>query len=358
MHPQRRRQSTRALVLQLVSVLLLGWPAQGAMAPDGSELQRLRLEGPTPGLRERYLQAANEQLYRYWQQEAAKQGKTLTKPQLLFQGDSAQACGVNRVEHPMAFYCPTSQQIAMGLDLRRSAHAARGRSESAILPMDLAVLAHEWGHHVNRELGLGPYRSGFSLTAKQEELAADWRAGTILGWMLKGGWLDVEDFTAAANLMFELGDYELITPDHHGYPKERFAAITQGLATELTPGQRLGAWTLDTPESMSRPIAGDINRETKTYDVLRFEIDRSGQISTNLLQAVFGTATCLWGNRNQCLGAALQQGKGRAYGRYTQRQLVLHCSDRSFDVSDDNFNLQPINKDGKGQAAVLAGRDC
>ncbi len=347
-----------ASALALPCVLLLGWPGRAALAPDGAELQRLRQEEPaTAGLRQRYLQAANEQLYRYWQQEAAKQGKTLTKPQLLFAGDSAQACGVNRVEHPMAFYCPTTEQIALGLDLRRSAHAARGRSENAILPMDLAVLAHEWGHHVNRVLGLGPYRSGFNLTAKQEELAADWRAGTILGWMLKGGWMDVEDFTAAANLMFELGDYELITPDHHGYPKERFEAITQGLATQLTPGQQLGAWTMDTRDSLSRPIASS-TADTKTYDVLRFEIDRSGQITTNLLQAVFGTATCLWGDRNQCLGAALQQGKGRAYGRYTQRQLVLHCTNRSFDVSDDNFRLQPITQDGKGQAAVLAQRDC
>jgi hypothetical protein len=257
----------------------------------------------------------------------------------------------------MAFYCPKTEQIAMGLDLRRSSQAARGRSEGAILPLDLAVLAHEWGHHVNRVLGLGPYRSGFSFSARQEELAADWRAGTILGWMLKGGWLDVEDFTAAANLMFELGDYELITPDHHGYPKERFEAITQGLATQLTPGQKLGPWTLDTRDSLSRPIAGS-TADTKTYDVLRFEIDRSGQITTNLLQAVFGTATCLWGDRNQCVGAALQQGKGRAYGRYTQRQLVLHCTNRSFDVSNDNFRLQPITQDGKGQAPVLAQRDC
>jgi hypothetical protein len=55
---------------------------------------------------------------------------------------------------------------------------------------------------------------------------------------------------------------------------------------------------------------------------------------------------------------AAQQGKGRAYGSYTLRRLQLHCSNGSFDVSDDNFEPQPLDRDGKGQAVVLAKRDC
>jgi hypothetical protein len=96
----------------------------------------------------------------------------------------------------------------------------------------------------------------------------------------------------------------------------------------------------------------------RSYDVRRFEIDRSGQIGSNVFGVVLGAASCIWGDRQQCLGAALDQGKGRAYGTYTQRTLVLHCADRSFDVTNDNFDRQPIARDGKGQAAVLAERDC
>jgi len=331
--------------------------------PAGAELQRIREQGSGADLRRRYLLAAHEFLYRYWQKEAEKQGKTLEKPQLLFAGDAAQGCGVNRIEHPMAFYCPTSLQIAMALDLRRRTKAARGRSDQELLPMELAVLAHEWGHHVNRTLGQGPYSTALGLTVQQEELAADWRTGILLGWLLSQGSLALDDFTAAANLMFEIGDYERISVQHHGYPKDRFIALTEGLATQIKPGQRMGPWTVDTRESFSRPIeAGGLAvvdpLAPRSYDVRRFEIDRSGQIGSNLFGLALGAASCIWGNRLQCLGAALDQGKGRAYGTYTNRTLVLHCGDRSFDVSDDNFERQPIARDGKGQAAVLAQRDC
>lgn len=322
--------------------------------PAGAELQQIREQGGGPDLRQRYLLAAHEFLYRYWQEEAQKQGKTLEKPELLFAGDRAKGCGVNRIAHPMAFYCPESLQIAMALDLRRGTKASRGKSEQALLPMELAVLAHEWGHHVNRSLGRGPYRTGFSLTVQQEELAADWRTGILMGWLLSQGTLALDDFTAAANLMFEIGDYERISAQHHGYPKDRFTALTEGLASQLKPGQRMGEWTVDTRESFSRPIAG----APLTYDVRRFEIDRTGQIGSNVFGVVLGAASCIWGDRQQCLGAALDQGKGRAYGTYTNRTLVLYCGDRSFDVTNDNFDRQPIDRDGKGQAAVLAERDC
>jgi predicted metalloprotease len=322
--------------------------------PAGAELQQIREQGGGPDLRQRYLLAAHEFLYRYWQEEAQKQGKTLEKPELLFAGDRARGCGVNRIAHPMAFYCPESLQIAMALDLRRGTKVARGKSDQELLPMELAVLAHEWGHHVNRSLGRGPYRTGFSLTVQQEELAADWRTGILMGWLLSQGTLALDDFTAAANLMFEIGDYERISAQHHGYPKDRFTALTEGLASQLKPGQRMGEWTVDTRESFSRPIAG----APLTYDVRRFEIDRTGQIGSNVFGVVLGAASCIWGDRQQCLGAALDQGKGRAYGTYTNRTLVLYCGDRSFDVTNDNFDRQPIDRDGKGQAAVLAERDC
>ena len=339
-----------------------------AKVPAGAELQRIRDQGGGADLRQRYLLAAHEFLYRYWQQEADIQGKTLEKPQLLFAGDRAEGCGVNRIEHPMAFYCPDSLQIAMGLDLRRGTKVSRGKSDQELLPMELAVLAHEWGHHVNRSLGQGPYRTAFGLTAQQEELAADWRTGILMGWLLSQGTLALDDFIAAANLMFEIGDYERISYQHHGYPKDRFTALTEGLATQLKPGQRMGEWTVDTRESFSRPIAvggpagvdplAPRPYEVRSYDVRRFEIDRSGQIGSNVFGVVLGAASCIWGDRQQCLGAALDQGKGRAYGTYTNRTLVLHCADRSFDVTNDNFDRQPIARDGKGQAAVLADRDC
>ncbi|MCP9809681.1 zinc peptidase [Cyanobium sp. HWJ4-Hawea] len=324
---------------------------------------RLGKEESSPGLRRRYLQAASDFLFRYWSERAAGQGVSLVKPQLLFEGERLSGCGGAEVKHPTALYCTKSQEIAMALDLRRAVKAARGLGEQELLSMDLAVLAHEWGHHANRSLGLGPYKSGFSLTVKQEELAADWRTGQVLGSLLGYGAMDIDGFTRSANLMFELGDYEFIAPGHHGYPKERFEALAAGLAKELTPGQRLGTWSFDTRETFSRPLADSGNGEflatgRKLYEVQRFEIDRTNQVATNLIGGVLGAMSCIWGSRDQCLGMAMQQGKGRAYGRYVSARLSLDCISGRFDVTEDGFEAQPIDRDGKRQAALLAQRDC
>ena len=77
-----------------------------------------------------------------------------------------------------------------------------------------------------------------------------------------------------------------------------------------------------------------------------------------VLGGLLGAASCVWGNQQQCLGMAMEQGKGRAQGTYTRRELTLFCGTGSFDVSDDDFGVQPLRRDGKGQATVLAKRDC
>ena len=324
--------------------------------PDPAEaraLEQLRQTGEAAGLRQRYLRQAQAVLQRFWNSANA--------PKLLFPGDPAEGCGVERVQHPMAYYCPPSRELAMGMDLRRSVRSAKGKSDRELLLLDLAVLAHEWGHHVNREQGRGPYSSRFNLTVKQEELAADWRTGVFLGWLLSSGAMEVDAFTQTANLLFEMGDYERLAQQHHGYPKDRFQALTRGLSSELKPGQKLGEWTVDTQETFSRPLPSsseDQLRGWRRYAVRRFEIDRSQQIATNLLGGLLGAASCIWGNQQQCIGMASQQGKGRAAGAYTERTLVLHCRSGSFDVSDDDFETQPLPSDGKGQATVLAARDC
>ena len=322
---------------------------EAASAKDALKLEASRQASQ----RQAYLREAHELLHRHW--------GTKVKPQLLFAGDRADGCGVKEVRHPMAFYCPPSKQIAMALELSKSVRAAKGQSDAALLLLDLAVLAHEWGHHVNREKGLGPFSGGMGLTVKQEELAADWRTGVFLGWLMNVGALQVDDFSNTANLLFEMGDYERISRQHHGYPKDRFQALTRGLSSQLQPGQSVGNWTVDTDETFSRPLPGEPGDSllgALRYEVRRFEIERGQQIATNLIGGLLGAASCVWGSQDQCVGMAMQQGKGRALGSYTKRELTLWCNSGSFDVSADDFDPQPIGRDGKGQAQVLAARDC
>ena len=331
-------------------------PPPGLHLPSAEEarsLEQLRRTGKGQKLRERYLRSAHDLLNRFWASEQ--------QPTLLFAGDQAKGCGIQRVAHPMAYYCPPSRELAMALNLKRSIRSVRGKSEQTLLLLDLAVLAHEWGHHVNQEQGRGPFKRGMNLTVKQEELAADWRTGVFLGWMLNQGAIEVDEFTQTANLLFEMGDYERLAQQHHGYPKDRFIALTKGVASQLNPGQQLGDWSVDTQETFSRPLpatAEDRRLDRKRYEVRRFEIERGQQIATNLVGGLLGAASCLWGSQQQCIGMAAQQGKGRADGAYNQQELTLHCGSGSFDVSDDDYGHQPINSDGKGQAAVLRDRDC
>jgi len=328
-------------------------PLPSATPAEARALESLRRSDSGPQLRRRYLDAAHALLQRFW--------ATRQQPRLLLAGDAAQGCGVREVREPMAYYCPASNEIAMAINLRRSVRSARGRSDRELLLLDLAVLAHEWGHHVNREQGRGPYSGGMGFTVRQEELAADWRTGTFWGWLLSHGVVGVDDFTQTANLLFEMGDYERITPQHHGYPKDRFEALTRGLASQVAVGQRLGAWSVDSREAFSRPLpttgAGAAGSQ-RVYAVRRFEIDRSKQIATNLIGGLLGAASCVWGSQQQCLGMALEQGKGRAEGTYTSRTLTLDCASGRFDISDDDYGPQPLSRDGKGQAAVIAARDC
>ena len=329
-------------------------PAMEAVKPSQAlELESLRRYGESTGLRRTYLRSANDLLQSFWASN--------DQPKVLFPGDAATGCGVRQVAHPMAFYCPLSKEIAMALNLRRSVGSARGKSDRELLLLDLAVLAHEWGHHINRSQGRGPYGGGLQLTAQQEELAADWRTGVFLGWMLRVGAIDVDGFTQTANLQFEMGDYERISPQHHGYPKDRFEALTRGLGSQIKAGQSLGDWTADSRETFSQPLPPDpSDQETspRRYRVWRFEIDRGEQIATNLIGGLLGAASCIWGSQNQCLGMAAQQGKGRAHGTYISSTLSLDCSGGRFDVSDDPYGSQPFTRDGKGQAAVIAKRDC
>jgi len=352
----RRLPAALLLLFTDLSVIRAQPWAPGLQLPtaeDASALEQFRRTGAGPDQRERYLRSAHDLLQRFWASDQ--------RPKLLFAGDKAEGCGVKRVAHPMAYYCPPSQELAMALNLKRSVRSARGRSEQELLLLDLAVLAHEWGHHVNQEQGRGPFKGGMNITVKQEELAADWRTGVFLGWMLSQGAIRVGEFTQTANLLFEMGDYERLAQQHHGYPKDRFLALTKGLSSQLQQGQKLGEWTVDTQETFSRPLpstAEDRLLGRRRYEAHRFEIERGQQIATNLVGGLLGAASCLWGNQQQCLGMAAQQGKGRADGAYTLRELVLHCSNNSFDVSNDDFDPQPIDRDGKGQAAVLRDRDC
>ena len=125
-----------------------------------------------------------------------------------------------------AFYCPDDESISWDIDLLRSMYGMFGDASP------VAVLAHEWGHHVQ---GM----AGFPTVDKAAELQADCYAGMYLRYLDELGALDEEDTLEALALFHSIGDDKLapgdvrdwFDRDVHGDSQERTQAQGIGFAT-------------------------------------------------------------------------------------------------------------------------------
>lgn len=95
------------------------------------------------------------------------------------------------------------------------------------------ITAHEFGHHVVDEM-----RTQYSLrdgvqyqepVGKYNELIADCMAGVWAASAYYQGFLDERaDWDEAVTALQVIGDYELLSPEHHGTPQERMDALATG----------------------------------------------------------------------------------------------------------------------------------
>lgn len=113
----------------------------------------------------------------------------------------------------------TRGSVFLGITLARGELQRTGQYNNFTLP---AILAHEVGHIVQ-------FREGNRLATKLTELQADYLAGWYMANRDRGaaGWSETsvrQNLTA----FFKLGDYDYNSPDHHGTPEERVAAIVAG----------------------------------------------------------------------------------------------------------------------------------
>jgi predicted metalloprotease len=86
-------------------------------------------------------------------------------------------------------------------------------------------VAHEYGHNVQQEAGL----LGHSSRALPTELNADCLAGTWAKWADAQGRLDAGDLQEALDAALAVGDFDYISPQHHGTPQERRDALETGM---------------------------------------------------------------------------------------------------------------------------------
>jgi uncharacterized protein len=89
------------------------------------------------------------------------------------------------------------------------------------------VVAHEYGHEVQDELGLFD-RYGRQVPAMAFELQADCYAGTWANSAARENRLDDGDVQEALDAALAVGDFDTGNPNHHGTPEQREAAWKDG----------------------------------------------------------------------------------------------------------------------------------
>ncbi|MCW3017031.1 MAG: hypothetical protein JWO02_4123 [Solirubrobacterales bacterium] len=149
------------------------------------------------------------------------------------------ACGVPAADDA-AFYCPDDDTIYVGQVFASAIYdgvlqglpgqkAGFGRAAG-----DFAVayvVAHEYAHNVQEESGALAGRT----RALPTELNADCLAGTWARWAYGQGRLDPGDVQEAIDAALAVGDFDFLSPQHHGTPLERRDALLTGLNSGSPP---------------------------------------------------------------------------------------------------------------------------
>jgi predicted metalloprotease len=141
-----------------------------------------------------------------------------------------------------AFYCPVddrmviSQKFASDLwnGLLRGLGGQDAGYARTVGDFGVAiVVAHEYGHNIQWELGLydkvaRSLPEGATLPARPFELQADCLSGVWASSVLRQGRIDEGDVREALDTTLAIGDFDFDPGRHHGTPEERYAAWNRG----------------------------------------------------------------------------------------------------------------------------------
>jgi predicted metalloprotease len=172
----------------------------------------------------------------YWHETFAAQGRPGPSAGKNWVAPGAKvdtACGA-QADDSAAFYCPPGDTIYIGQTFASQLYdgtlqnlpgekAGYGRAAG-----DFAVsyvVAHEYGHNVQAEIGL---LDRPRLRALPIELNADCLAGTWAHWEYGKGRVKPGDIEEALDAALAVGDFDYLNPNHHGTPQERRDALDTG----------------------------------------------------------------------------------------------------------------------------------
>ncbi len=252
-------------IIVLVIALLLG-------ADPRQLLDQVTSEGPAPGAEtSRPTNPQEEELKQFvsvvlantedvWTDIFRQSGRQYRKPSLvLFTDQVRSACGIaGAAVGP--FYCPGDQKVYLDLSFFNELKSRFGA------PGDFAqayVIAHEIGHHVQRQLGtMDRVDSAREQVSEQEanqlfvrlELQADFLAGVWAHYAQKKGNLEPGDVEEALGAASAVGDDRIqrqtqgyVVPDSftHGTSEQRIRWFRKGFETgDIRQGDTFSARSL------------------------------------------------------------------------------------------------------------------
>ena len=220
----------------LTGAVLLVAALAGAWLYAGSADAYQEPEGDSePQTMEQFLTTVTKDVDVYWTRTFEDAG--LPEPRVSYgwipAGQAAQsACGP--LDDSAAAYCSgddtiyISEQFASDIYSGALDHALPGSSQGFGRTYgDFAVayiVAHEYGHQIQDELGL--FDRGLPTVAL--ELQADCFAGTWANSAAQEDRVDDEDVREALDAALAVGDFDTANPGHHGTPEQRREAWLRG----------------------------------------------------------------------------------------------------------------------------------
>ncbi len=162
----------------------------------------------------------------FWQRtfKAAGIGRPRVSHRWVSPGTKVRTGCNDNADDQAAFYCPADDTIYIGEAIGRDILTNLGDFGVAY------VVAHEYAHNVQQELGW--YSQGLRFTTVAPfELQADCMAGAWGYAVYQEGLLDATDVEEAVSTAYAVGDFDLTNPQHHGTPDERAGAWTRGYRT-------------------------------------------------------------------------------------------------------------------------------
>jgi predicted metalloprotease len=221
----------RSLKAVLTATATTAVAAGLALVPVGSAAAATAPPAPTMDV---YLENQLLDVYDFWARYQAAVGGPATAVNYTFPttGEVVPTPCAASDDNSM-FYCPTDDHVVFSQDLAvrlwNGQYMANPDDHSGKVAGDFGValmVAHEYAHNVQREVGLLPDVPRYKVI--NTELHADCWAGVWMNDSFYAGELTGTDVEEAVATMERLGDYQYTNPLTHGTPQQRAYAFQFG----------------------------------------------------------------------------------------------------------------------------------